>query len=55
MGISPEHLQHLTSITFLDLRDNKIAKLPDEISLLQGLERLDLSNNDLSAYVMFSQ
>ncbi|PVD23047.1 hypothetical protein C0Q70_16309 [Pomacea canaliculata] len=49
MGISPEHLQHLTSITFLDLRDNKIAKLPDEISLLQGLERLDLSNNDLSA------
>ncbi|KAK7508432.1 hypothetical protein BaRGS_00000671 [Batillaria attramentaria] len=49
MGITPEHLQHLSTVTFLDLRDNKIAKLPDEITLLQGLERLDLSNNDLSA------
>ena len=48
MGITAEHLQHLANITFLDLRDNKLAKLPDEITLLQGLERFDLSNNDLS-------
>lgn len=48
MGITAEHLQYLSSVTFLDLRDNKVAKLPDEITLLQGLERLDLSNNDIS-------
>lgn len=33
----------------LDLRENKITKLPDEIHCLQLLERLDVSNNDLSA------
>ncbi|KAK7099984.1 leucine-rich repeat-containing protein 40-like [Littorina saxatilis] len=49
MGITAEHLQHLGSITFLDLRDNKVVKLPEEIILLQGLERLDLTNNDISA------
>ncbi|KAL8607179.1 hypothetical protein ACOMHN_009573 [Nucella lapillus] len=48
MGVTGEHLQHLTSLTFLDLRDNKLARLPDEVTLLQGLERLDLTNNDIS-------
>ncbi|XP_071117389.1 leucine-rich repeat-containing protein 40-like isoform X1 [Haliotis cracherodii] len=47
-GLTAEHLQHLTTINILDLRDNKIAVLPDEITLLQGLQRLDLTNNDLS-------
>ena len=32
----------------LDLRDNKIEVLPDEIVNLQSLERLDVSNNNLS-------
>uniref|UniRef100_A0A7M4F460 Leucine-rich repeat-containing protein 40 n=1 Tax=Crocodylus porosus TaxID=8502 RepID=A0A7M4F460_CROPO len=30
------------------LLDNKLKSLPDEISLLQKLERLDLANNDIS-------
>lgn len=33
----------------LDLRDNKIEKLTDEISLLQNLIRLDLSNNSINS------
>ncbi|XP_020650914.3 leucine-rich repeat-containing protein 40 [Pogona vitticeps] len=44
-----EHLKHLNSLCVLDLRDNKLKSLPDEITLLQGLERLDLSNNDISS------
>lgn len=46
--ITGEHVQHLPAISVLDLRDNKIAKLPDEIAQLQSLERLDLTNNDLA-------
>ena len=52
MGLTPEHLQHLTTLNFLDLRDNKLVKLPEEITLLQGLERLDLTNNDLATSVL---
>ena len=52
-GLTCEHIQHIQSISFLDLRDNKICKLPDEIALLQSLERLDLTNNDLSMYVNY--
>ena len=48
IGLTVEHLQCLQSILFLDLMDNKIAKIPDEIILLQELERLDIANNDLS-------
>ncbi|XP_073752646.1 leucine-rich repeat-containing protein 40 isoform X3 [Callorhinus ursinus] len=47
--LGPEHLKHLTSILVLDLRDNKLKSVPDEITLLQSLERLDLSNNDISS------
>ncbi|CAL1540077.1 unnamed protein product, partial [Lymnaea stagnalis] len=47
-GLTEEHLHHLTSLTSLDLRDNKLVKLPDEITLLEKLERLDLTNNDIS-------
>uniref|UniRef100_A0A8D0HF13 Leucine-rich repeat-containing protein 40 n=1 Tax=Sphenodon punctatus TaxID=8508 RepID=A0A8D0HF13_SPHPU len=46
--LSAEHLKHLNSISVLELRDNKLKSLPDEITLLRGLERLDLSNNDIS-------
>ena len=51
MGLTPEHLKHLSSLCVLDIRDNKVAKLPDEITLLENLERLDLTNNDLSGWV----
>uniref|UniRef100_A0A673U9T6 Leucine-rich repeat protein SHOC-2 n=1 Tax=Suricata suricatta TaxID=37032 RepID=A0A673U9T6_SURSU len=47
--LGPEHLKHLNSILVLDLRDNKLKSVPDEITLLQSLERLDLSNNDISS------
>ncbi|KAK2496049.1 hypothetical protein MC885_000929 [Smutsia gigantea] len=47
--LGAEHLKHLNSILVLDLRDNKLKSVPDEIMLLQSLERLDLSNNDISS------
>ncbi|XP_070602237.1 leucine-rich repeat-containing protein 40 [Erythrolamprus reginae] len=43
-----EQLKYLNSLCVLELRDNRLKSLPDEITLLQGLERLDLSNNDIS-------
>lgn len=39
--------EKLPSLKVLDLRDNKIEKLPDEIAMLQNLMRLDLSNNSI--------
>ena len=47
-------LKNLSSISVLDIRDNKISVIPDEIVLLQALERLDITNNDVSAYVYLS-
>ncbi|XP_036898449.1 leucine-rich repeat-containing protein 40 isoform X4 [Sturnira hondurensis] len=47
--LGAEHLKHLNSILVLDLRDNKLKSVPNEITLLQSLERLDLSNNDISS------
>ncbi|NXF50111.1 LRC40 protein, partial [Oceanites oceanicus] len=46
--LNAENLKHLNSLSVLELRDNKIKSVPDEITLLQKLERLDLSNNDIS-------
>lgn len=48
-SLESKHLKHLSSLSLLELRDNKLTTLPDEITLLQGLERLDLSNNSLSS------
>lgn len=39
----------LPNLKVLDLRDNKIEKLPDDIQMLQSLMRLDLSNNTISS------
>ncbi len=46
--LETDHLKHLSALSFLELRDNKVKSLPEEITLLQGLERLDLTNNDIS-------
>ncbi|NWS20826.1 LRC40 protein, partial [Pachyramphus minor] len=46
--LNAENLKHLNSLSVLELRDNKIKSVPEEISLLQKLERLDLANNDIS-------
>ncbi|NXS93309.1 LRC40 protein, partial [Jacana jacana] len=46
--LNAENLKHLNSLSVLELRDNKIKSVPDEITLLQKLERLDLTNNDIS-------
>lgn len=40
--------EKLPSLKVLDLRDNKIEKLPDEIAMLLNLIRLDLSNNSIN-------
>lgn len=45
--IPEKFCEKLPSLKVLDLRDNKIEKLPDEIALLQSLMRLDLSNNSI--------
>lgn len=45
--IPEKFCEKLPSLKVLDLRDNKIEKLPDEISMLQSLMRLDLSNNSI--------
>ena len=41
-------LENMPNVKMIDLRENKIPLLPDEIINLQGLERLDVSNNDLA-------
>ncbi|XP_041064478.1 leucine-rich repeat-containing protein 40 [Carcharodon carcharias] len=47
--LNSAHLKNLSAISVLELRDNKLKSLPDEIILLQDLERLDLTNNDISS------
>lgn len=47
-GMQAEYLKHLSALSVLELRDNKLKTLPDEVTLLEGLERLDLANNDLT-------
>ena len=41
-------LKCLTSLSILDVRDNKISVVPEEITTLISLERLDITNNDVS-------
>uniref|UniRef100_A0AAR2JY91 Leucine-rich repeat-containing protein 40 n=1 Tax=Pygocentrus nattereri TaxID=42514 RepID=A0AAR2JY91_PYGNA len=48
------HLKHLSALSVLELRDNKVKTLPEEVTLLQGLERLDLTNNDISRCQTYS-
>ena len=46
--MSVELIESLKSLVTLDLSNNKLGALPDEISCLQRLERLDLRTNDLA-------
>lgn len=46
--LTAEHLKHLESLSVLDIRDNKVSDIPAEIVLLIGLQRLDLTNNNLT-------
>ena len=48
IGLKAEDVENIVNVRLLDLRENKITQLPDEITCLQLLERLDVSNNDLS-------
>lgn len=47
--ISERIFEKLPNLKVLDLRDNKIERIPDEISMLQNLMRLDLSNNSINS------
>ena len=50
-AVPVDTLTSLVSLSVLDLRDNRLDTLPDELGLCQTLERLDLTNNSLSASV----
>ena len=41
-------MECMAHVSVLDIRDNRIEKIPLEILLLKDLERLDLTNNDIS-------
>ena len=49
--IDERTFENLTSIVNFNIRDNKLASLSKAVKELQNIERLDLSNNDLSAYI----
>lgn len=46
--VDTEQLACLAAISLLELRDNKIQTLPEQITLLSTLTRLDLTNNDIT-------
>lgn len=45
-----EQLGCLSTISVLELRDNKIQAVPEEIAVLSTLTRLDLTNNDIKRW-----
>lgn len=47
--IPERFFEKLPNLKVLDLRDNKITKLPDDVSMLQSLMRLDISNNAITS------
>lgn len=50
--LETEQLSSLAAVSLLELRDNKIKSLPEQITLLNTLTRLDLTNNNVSTYVI---
>lgn len=49
VAFDSSQLQYLASLSVLDVRDNKITVIPDDITTLTELERLDITNNNVSA------
>ncbi|KAL4634909.1 hypothetical protein GN956_G13946 [Arapaima gigas] len=47
--VEAQQLKHLSALCVLELRDNKVKTVPDEVTLLENLERLDIANNDISS------
>ena len=48
--IESDKLKGLTALVYLNLKDNQIETLPKEIGYLKNLERIDLTNNNLTRY-----
>ncbi|KAI8910273.1 hypothetical protein EDD86DRAFT_204965 [Gorgonomyces haynaldii] len=46
--VDPGFLESMIGLENLDLRDNRLVKLPQEILSLRKLKRLDISNNNIS-------
>jgi len=46
--VTSEDIENIPNVRQLDLRDNKISSIPNEITGLQLLERLDVTNNNLA-------
>jgi len=43
-------LEELNSIKVLALRDNKLEEIPEEITQMNNLIRLDIGNNGITEY-----
>ncbi len=50
--IDEKSFDNLVSLVNLNLRDNQLVTIPSTIKVLQNIERLDLSNNNLSRYAL---
>lgn len=46
-SVAGEDVSRLGALCVLELRDNKIATLPEQVAALGALTRLDLANNDI--------
>ena len=44
-------MSYRVCVTVLEIQDSKTVDIPKEIVRLTGLQRLDLTNNDLTGYV----
>ena len=50
-GMLPDCIGNLTSLTILDVSNNRLTRLPDSIRNLRSLTHLDVSNNQLTPAV----
>lgn len=55
--VPKEFCDYMPHLKILELRDNQIVSIPDEITNISQLSKLDLTNNELTLYenvVLFS-